>query len=544
MTKNKFILIFWICFYIAIFSVIISNSFSYLDPDFGWHLKVGEQIVREKSVPHFDYYNYPLEGRTWADHEWLANTITYWIYIYLGYPALNILFAIIALAVFIILHISARKYFPQANAFLIALFQILGLLACLPHFGVRMQEISVLNILLLFLIIKHYEKNKNYKILLFIPPLFYLWSSLHGGFLIGVAILFFWPLIKFTETIILTKFPSWSFVEDKNKLKFKQIFLFLIFSVLGLAATFITPYGFELYQFLGGYKNNFYLRWISEWLPIFYLPIPYWQILYEGILVAATILIIIYSFKKKYKLPLWEIALSILFLIMAIKSKRHFPLLFIASFPILIYFLSSFFNSQNDALLNSLLTNNKKENFNKKWGKGLLVIKIYAIIGLLALAANKSLNIKPVGNPFSFFKEKYPYEAVNFLKNNSQYDNLKIFNDYDWGGYLIWAMPERKIFIDGRLPQVSFAGHTFLEEYIEFFKEGGAEEKLKNYNIGLALIKTRDKYMKLNWFEKYFLGFNEEKINKREDHFKNYLNSSSEWQLIYTDNLSQIYAKK
>lgn len=544
MEGKKFLIIFWIAFYLTIFSIILSNSFSYLDPDFGWHLKVGEQIAKEKSVPNFDYYDYPLEGRTWVDHEWLANVITYWIYSRLGYPALNILFALIALAIFIILHVLGRKYFKRPNAFLIVLFQGLGLLACLPHFGIRVQETSLLNALLLLLIIKHYEKNKNYKTLLFIPILFYFWASLHGGFLIGIVIMILWLLIKITE-IKLSKFKKLDFIDFRNRLTPKQIIIFLFFVLTGIGATLVTLYGPKLYQFLNGYKNNFYLKWISEWLPIFYLPIPYWQILYEGILVAVIILIIIYSLKRKgCKILLWETALAMFFLMMAIKSRRHFPLLFIASFPILIHFFSLFFNVRSDAAPNSLLTTGEKENSDKKWLKGLFIIKIYAIVGLLAIVTNKSINIKPVNDPFSFFKEKYPYEAVNFLKNNPQYDDLKIFNDYDWGGYLIWAMPEKKIFIDGRLPQISFANHTFLEEYLEFFKEGKTEEKLKNYDIGLVLIKARDKYMKLNWFEKYFLGFNEKKINKREDYFKNYLNGSKEWQLIYADSLSQIYAKK
>ena len=69
------------------------------------------------------------------------------------------------------------------------------------------------------------------------------------------------------------------------------------------------------------------------------------------------------------------------------------------------------------------------------------------------------------------------------------------------------------------------------------------ESKLNQYNIGLVLLKIEKKY-KLNWFEKYLLQLNEEKINDQKNHLKNYLENSNNWQEVYGDKISKIYVKK
>ncbi len=103
MKKNKFLIIFWIAFYLTIFAILIHNSFSYLDPDLGWHLKVGEQILKERALPETDYYTYTYGGKFWLDIEWLSNILVYWVYSKLGNISLNILFVLLIIITLIIL---------------------------------------------------------------------------------------------------------------------------------------------------------------------------------------------------------------------------------------------------------------------------------------------------------------------------------------------------------------------------------------------------------------------------------------------------------
>ena len=508
-----------------------------MDPDLGWHLKVGEQIIEEKSVPNFDYYNYPLSGKKWVDHEWLLNATIYWLYQNFGYLFLNLFFASLIVITLIILNIFTQKspFLNQPPTFFIMFFQFFGVLAMAPHLGIRMQEFTLINLLLLLIIVYQYNKTKNYKTLIWLLPLFYIWANTHGSFIIGIFIMCLWVGVKIGE-IIIKKYHFFKFINQQNNLALKKIALFFFFLCLSVLVTFLTPYGLKLYSFLGDYANTFYMKHIAEWLSAFYLPIQYKQIFYSAIISTVIILLACYSREKKpntntgkYKINLWYFMLTILFLCLAFKSKRHFPLLFIVSFPLLIEFCNLYCRLPQKIL----------EIFNKN-----IFIKSYIVFGFLLVISFFLIKTSYTTNPFTspVFCQSYPCQAVNFLKNSPSYQNLKIFNKYGWGGFMIWVWPEKKLFIDGRLPQYKFAGHTLLEEYFDFFDEEKVELKLNEYDIKLVLLKL-DKKIKINWFEKYVLGLNEKKVNDQKNYLKDYLDNAPEWKLVYNDSISNIYVK-
>ena len=274
------------------------------------------------------------------------------------------------------------------------------------------------------------------------------------------------------------------------------------------------------------------LKILREWQPFYYLPIQYWQLLYVGVVMSIIILVLVYATAKKndWKINLWDISISLIFLFLALKSRRHFPLLFIISFPLLIYFFTNFFKMPIDSFIN------------KKLPKEYFIIKPYIMIAMLLIIAAKLIGANYITDPF-ISTNKFPRDAIEFLKQNPEFNNLKLFNKYGWGGYLIWMLPEKKLFIDGRLSQFPYAEHTLLEEYLEFFQEKKVEKKIKDHNIKLVLIPQKENYYKLNWFEKHFLLLNEENINKSENYLKKYLNNSLEWAIAYSDDVSSIYVK-
>jgi hypothetical protein len=517
---------------------------------------VGKQILDEKNLPDYEYYNYTLEGKKWVDHEWPLNIATYWLYKNFGYFYLNLFFVFIILAVLIIQNVFVQKCFLKNRSYstdkasslphsyprgtgLIMFFQLFGVLAMAPHLGVRMQEITLLNLLLLLIILYQYTQRKNNKILLWLLPLFYFWACVHGGFLIGLFIMLLWLGIKIIE-LLIKKFSTFHFIDFTNKLKPKKILLFSFFLLLVIGSTLLTPYGLKLYSFLQEYINTFYMKNISEWLPFYYWPIQYKQLFYSAIVSATLILLIYISLKQAKianskldknnsldKIDLWPFVLTFFFLLLSFKSKRHFPLLFIVSFPLLIKFYS-----QHLDLPDKIKTFFKKS----------LFIKFYLVAGCLLTISSLIIKTNFTTNPFTspLFCQTYPCQAVSFLKNDSRYSDKKIFNNYGWGGFLVWTWPEKKLFIDGRLPQYNYAGHTLLEEYCEFFNKEKTESKLNQYQIKLVLLKINQK-IKFNWFEKYVLKFDEEKFNNPKNHLKDYLDKTKKWRLVYHDKISRIY---
>jgi hypothetical protein len=528
--KKWFFLILWGLFYFFIFTLLLRGSFSYLDPDLGWHLKVGEEIAQTWSVPDTNHYNYTFTGN-WVDHEWLSNLAVYEIYSHFGYIALSVLFALLIVAVLVILNIWARRVYPESSPYLIIFLQLLGVVAASPHFGVRMQESGLLFLALTLLIIFFYNKSRNWRRLLILAPLMYLWACLHASFLIGLAILFFLFGVKVLEKIISRYFKR-DWLDYSNIWNWREIAVFFATALGAVAATLFTPYRLKLYSFLAGYKDNFYQSHIQEWLPQFYYPFNYSQLLYLALAAAAVFFYIYYSQGKKrhWRLDMWTLGLATVFIFLSFKAHRHFPLMFVATFIFLISIFSGLFKLPQQ-------TGNPRQLSWSNWLKGYVLVCLFLVAGLQLLVVNFT------AVPFSLFKREYPVGAARFLQENPQYDSLKLFNSYNWGGFLIWALPRRSLFIDGRLPQVSYQGQTFLEEYFDFFqKEADISRKLDDYNIDLILLPVKDEEVYAKRWEQFLFGISNKNLLSH-NYLRDYLNSSGDWQSLYYDRTAIIYSR-
>lgn len=118
----------------------------------------------------------------------------------------------------------------------------------------------------------------------------------------------------------------------------------------------------------------------------------------------------------------------------------------------------------------------------------------------------------------------YPKNAISYLSSNPTDGNL--FNAFNWGGYLIYAYPAKKIFIDGRM--LSWVNnHSTLNE---------SRYATKEY---VSLIQGKASFREAS--EKYFI----DTVlipNKKYESFEKLL-SNLGWVAVYQDNLSIIYRK-
>lgn len=525
--KVNFYHFFWFFLYFFIFCLLLHNSFSYLDPDWGWHLQVGQEIAQTKSVPSLNYYNYTFTGN-WVDHEWLSNFLIYTVYTNFGYVAISIIFSLLVIIVLALLNFSARRLYPE-SFWLLVLLQIFGVLAISPHLGVRIQEVGLIFLLPLLFIIDIYNKQRKWQILLFLLPLMYLWACLHASFLIGFFLLGAWLAVKIGERILNYLWPK-PWLDLVNPISCRESLIFTGISILSFGVTLLTPYKLQLYTFLKGYQNTFYLSRLQEWLSQFSFPLQYLQLLYLAVVTLALILYVYYALapEKYFKINLWKLFLVVLFVGLSFKSRRHFPLMFVATFLFTIEVYST--------LLKTAATSTSQRRLNA-WLGGYLLLCLF-LVGLLELVRTDF-----TANPLESYCGIYPCGAAAYLASHPELDSLNIFNEYSWGGYLIWRLPGRKLFIDGRLPQVEFAGQTFLEEYLDFFKEQSMiKEKLDKYQIRMILLPAEDKKISFKYWEKIFFAIKDEELDTK-NHLRDYLLSATEWRTVYYDKTAVIYVR-
>jgi hypothetical protein len=77
-----------------------------------------------------------------------------------------------------------------------------------------------------------------------------------------------------------------------------------------------------------------------------------------------------------------------------------------------------------------------------------------------------------------------PVEAADYLRENL---GGKLFNEMGYGSYLIWALPEQKVFID---PRVELYPFEQWEDYVHITTGTRYNELLSNYGVDRLLIDT------------------------------------------------------
>ena len=83
------------------------------------------------------------------------------------------------------------------------------------------------------------------------------------------------------------------------------------------------------------------------------------------------------------------------------------------------------------------------------------------------------LSLTQIFSPSNIKSFDYPSDAIFFLKK--QHLEGEIFAPYNFGGFLIWQYPQKKVFIDGRMPS-----------WRQDFKREESESALKDYLAALS----------------------------------------------------------
>ncbi|OGK40205.1 hypothetical protein A3A74_06885 [Candidatus Roizmanbacteria bacterium RIFCSPLOWO2_01_FULL_35_13] len=388
----------------AVFFFIRAKT--YLDSDFGWGLRLGE-IILKSGFPVKDPFSYTMPSYTYADHEWLIHVGMAKFYSLAGYSGLSLIFTFIIMStILIVVRKSDIRFMP------IQILFICGVL--ISYYGIRSQVITWLFFAILCRWILNNDWWSKYKF--FVPVLFLFWANLHGGFIIG------W-IVLFVITIEKRKFPE------------------VIVTLASILITLINPYGLELWKEVWIFVKDPYIRFsILEWRPILF------AITSVELLSLAYCGAFILHYRKKYARH--ELILAVLLFLAAFSSARNFPLFIIYALILIRKGLDNFIS---DITVNKI----RASRFH------LFYVVFFTLVSVLGSAqlwgdynAGKNLNEENF----------YPRLAVRYLSDHLP--EGQIFSSYEWGGYLIWKLPQKKVFIDGRMSSMSQKNKTGESDYI------------------------------------------------------------------------------
>src|SRR5438034_92542 len=150
------------------------------DPDFWWHLKIGQWMVQHGQLPSMDIFTFTATGHSWTDHEYLTEILMWLTYSTLGLAALCIAFGLLTWAGFWLLFLQVRR---QPFVF-VGVGLTIAAIAGSPIWGPRAQMITFALTCLELYWLRTYLSGRSLAINFF-PLVMIVWANLHGGWVIG-----------------------------------------------------------------------------------------------------------------------------------------------------------------------------------------------------------------------------------------------------------------------------------------------------------------------------------------------------------------------
>jgi hypothetical protein len=382
------------------------------DPDIWWHLRSGQWIVQHHAVPRTDSFSSFAAGKPWEAYSWLFEVIVYKLFARLSYMGLMLYIGVMVVAITAAMHHMIKRL--QRDFSLAILLTVAGAM-CMGHlYTPRPWLFTILFFVLELDIVMQVRRTGRIRELFWLPLIFALWANIHIQFIDGLVVL----ALASAESVLALRWPMISSREGK---RIPALAIPAAFAGCVLA-TLVNPYGPRLYKI--AYDLN----------------------------AQAGVLNLINELKAVPFRDLTDFTMLILALAacaMLARSRRLLP------FEIALFAFAAFvsFRSQRDvwvmgtvavAILAMRLAGNEKAKDHTSTAVGPLA----ALAASLAVMV--SLAITHVTNPAlrTQLSITEPVFAVDFVKQHGIAGPL--YNDFNWGGYLIWNLPNLPVSIDGR----------------------------------------------------------------------------------------------
>jgi hypothetical protein len=381
------------------------------DPDLWWHLKIGEIVWQTHSIPRFDTFSFTTHGHAWIAHEWLAQWTMYGAWKFAGYTGLMLWLCVVSSLLFVLLYGLCAIY--SGNAKVSLLGGLIGFFFATVGLAIRPMLIGYLCLVLELLLI-HLARTRNRRWLIALPPLFAIWVNCHGSYMLGLLVLGVYWCCSFFDlsmgALVCRRWPA----EDRRWLG--------LAGILCVAALLLNPVGIDLlrYPFNVFLHQSNGLAYIDEWHP----PNPT-DMRTLGLFAIAGLLFWA-ALVRRLELRLDELILLALGFGMAIRHQRMLFVFGILAAPIVCRLLSGAWE-RYDPRRDHRIVNG--------------VAMMAAVVFMFSVFPTRAQLQQQVN-------VANPVRAVDFIRRTGLRGPM--LNNYDFGGYLIWALPEEKVFIDGR----------------------------------------------------------------------------------------------
>jgi hypothetical protein len=480
------------------------------DATIGWHIRNGEDMLRTHAITRADSFSVTMIGQTWYAWEWFYDLVIAGAHHWMGLNGVVFFTAvIIALTFALTLRLSLRRGADLPAA---GLLLALSLGASMIHLFARPHVLSWLFTVIWFQLLDRYEggdsSEKDRKRVWYLPALMLLWVNVHGGWVVGFALL---GLYLVSNAI--------QYFRGRNAEPWRRLRTLGMVTLISGLASLVNPYGYRLHVHVYRYLSS---RWLMNHIDEFHSP--NFHGVAQQCFVAILLITVVTLAVVRGKPPLARLLVLLFATYTALYASRSLPvssLLFtLIVAPLLTQAVSeAASNSSLSARVRALLL--RWHSFTGRvrrveLGFGAHLWPIAAVIAGLLLIAQPGQPGSRRWMDAHFDSGHMPVQASDLIVQREIRD--PIFAPDSWGGYLIYRLyPRNRVFVDDRH---DLYGEAFLKDYLK------AIRLTPDWDVFL-------KEKKVNWA-----------LMPAESSLANMLEQTSQWDVVYRDGTAVLLERK
>lgn len=449
------VIIIWIIFIVlSIFiSVNWSMSKSYFDTDLLWHMKIGEDIIKQHTIFLNNTYSW-IDGTLWTQQEWLFDVILYTIVSVFGMAGF---YAMHIIPQFMLIGVSIKKHSYHFDMLAPLLFLLMYIK--LPFNNInRPAEFSTY-----FFVLMVYLYDKNFKLK---PLVYFLCGIFISNFhcAAAVALLVLMGLM-FASDVILNRLLI---KQDTDKVNARFMLQYILSYAMFLCGLCFNPYGIKQVISMFGVMNLSSTKYINEWKSFCTNEYVVWIILFA---IAYSFGYALYKYNWN-RLEIIRIIAMSAFLVLSLTSAKAFIMFF-------YLFIAFGYKYVDDMIYDLCQKMHFKKYFKFKnihfcWPDKLPYKNIMYVSTMCWCIMFTTFLWNAKYYSFDSFassvRNDYATDgAIAYLKqaNAKNSDDFRLLNGYVTGNYLLYyGVP---CFIDSRqIPYASESGYTSaVDDYFD-----------------------------------------------------------------------------
>jgi hypothetical protein len=481
--------------FVAIFAMVASRG-QPADTDTWWHLKSGQLMWETGQILRADPFSHTVAGQPWIDHGWLVQLMLWPIYQAGGLAGLALLLAVIVTAAFALVYRQS-----EGRPFVAAFATVLAVVASSVIWAVRPQIVSFLLAAIIAYLLDGYRRTGSARRLWPIPVLVVVWVNCHAGFV--VAFILMGCYLAGTILERLTQPPD-------AALKAGPVPLAAVMLV-SLPAVLINPNTVKMIPYAYQTVSIGPLQaFIQEWAA------PDFHNLQFHPFIWLLLLTLVAMGLSRRRAQWIDLIVLCVFAYMGLVAVRNVALFALVTAPILARYTTAALDELALSPRLSWLGRLTHTPSLPRPKRPVVVLNAALLVTVLAAAGPLvGLNLVRLQD-LDVWGKNLPVQAVDYLRAHDL--SGQMFNSYNWGGYLIWALyPSKPVFVDGRTDLYAF--NNVLDDYVQaHLASPGWQEILDRYNVGYVLTEQGGLLATA-------------------------LRGPGDWRQVYSDTLAVIYAK-